>query len=167
MSDIDELTARLLKEKSKIDSERARRSIIEKGNAEDDEDDTDALLSKAIEMALQEGKGWKPGEKEEYLKKILDDDFIPPLFATSVEEVEKSGLMEAFTSLQHDDPPEIMMEQCKKKGNEAFANGKRNVAKNLQVRTPLSFSTICPISVVFSSLYAVHLLMVFRYSQCY
>lgn len=104
----------------------------EQWDAEDDQDETDALLSQAIELAIENGKGWKDGEKEEYMKRITDDDFLPPLFATTQEDIEKSGMAEAFSSLQYDDPPVIMMEQAKKKGNEAFVNGKKNVAKNVQ-----------------------------------
>lgn len=97
------------------------------------EDKQDALLSQAIDLAIQQGKGWAPGEKEAYLEKILDDDFIPPLFATSQEEMERTGLQEAFTSLIYDgESPTMLMLQFKKKGNDAFANGKRNEAGNLQ-----------------------------------
>ena len=106
------------------------------GNKEcwdDDEDETDHLLSKAIEMAIDQGKGWKEGEREAYMDKMLDDDYLSPLFATSPEELEKSGLADAFEALTYDDPPAQTMNTCKKKGNEAFLNGKRNVAKNIQV----------------------------------
>lgn len=96
-------------------------------------DDEDHLLMQAINLAIEQGRGWGPGEKEAYLEKILDDDFIPPLFATSPEEVEKSGLAEAFTSLIYDDEsPTSLMLQFRKKGNDAFANGKRNEVKNMQ-----------------------------------
>jgi tetratricopeptide (TPR) repeat protein len=98
----------------------------------DEQDETDALLSKAIELALAQGKGWKPGEKEAYLEKMMDDDYIHPMFATSQEELEKSGMAEAFSSLLYDDPPARTMAEAKAKGNEAFQNGKKNVAKNVQ-----------------------------------
>ena len=96
------------------------------------EDDNDRMLSEAIGLAIEQGRGWGAGEKEAYLEKILDDDFIPPLFATTPEEMEKSGLQDAFSSLIYDESPTILMEQFKKKGNDAFANGKRNKAKNKQ-----------------------------------
>lgn len=100
---------------------------------EEDPNDPDNLLNHAINLALEQGRGWGPGEKEAYLEKILDDDFIPPLFATSTEEVEKSGLQEAFTSLIYDDAgPTSLMQQFRKKGNDCFANGKRNEVKNMQ-----------------------------------
>jgi hypothetical protein len=100
---------------------------------DDDDDDTDRLLSNAIDLAIQQGKGWGPGEKRAYLDKILDDDFIPPLFATSVQDLERSGLQEAFTSLVYDgESPVSLMWQFRKKGNDAFANGKRNQVKNMQ-----------------------------------
>jgi tetratricopeptide (TPR) repeat protein len=100
---------------------------------DDDEDDTDRLLSHAMEMAIEQGKGWAPGEKEEYMKKILDDDFIPPIFASNPEELEKSGLADAFTSLIYDDetPTELML-SFKKKGNDAFMNGRRSQVHNVQ-----------------------------------
>jgi tetratricopeptide (TPR) repeat protein len=46
--------------------------------------------------------------------------------------VERSGLAEAFTSLKYDDTPTQLMLSFKKMGNDAFANGRRNVAKNVQ-----------------------------------
>jgi tetratricopeptide (TPR) repeat protein len=106
-------------------------------NGGDDEHDTtsarDKLLSEAIEFAIEQGRGWGPGEKEEYLKMIGDDDFIPPLFASSVEEVSKSGLQEAFTSLIYEnETPTTLYLRFKDKGNEAFTNGKRNQADNRQ-----------------------------------
>ena len=97
------------------------------------DDEQDRLLSEAIDAAIAQGKGWGPGEKEAYLEKILDDDFIPPMFATSTEEVEKSGLQDAFTSLIYDgESATSLMLQFRKKGNEAFTNGKRNEAGNVQ-----------------------------------
>lgn len=103
-----------------------------KWDAEEEQDETDALLSKAIEMALAQGKGWKPGEKEKYLEEMMDDDYIHPMFATDQDELAKSGMAEAFSSLMYDDPPARTMLECKQKGTEAFMNGKKNVAKNVQ-----------------------------------
>jgi len=61
--------------------------------------DIDNLLSKAIEEALKNGKGWSSTkEKEEYLKRICDDDYLPPLFCETNEELERSGLSEALSS---------------------------------------------------------------------
>lgn len=97
------------------------------------EDEQDQLLSQAIDLALKQGRGWGPGEKEAYLEKILDDDFIPPLFAQSQQEVEKSGLQEAFTSLIYDgESPTSLMKQFKKKGKDSFAAGKLNQVGNVQ-----------------------------------
>ena len=98
----------------------------------EDKDDTDKLLDEAIAMAVAQGKGWAPGEKEEYISKILDDDYIPPIFAETQEELEQSGLAEAFSALQYDDSPAIVMLDFKKKGTDAFLNGKRNVNNNVQ-----------------------------------
>jgi hypothetical protein len=104
----------------------------------DEEDDTDALLQKAIDIAIEQGKGWSPGEKEEYMKLITDDDYLPPLFTSTNEELERSGMQEAFTTLQQDDETQNaaqLLQASKKKGNEAFLNGKNNKAGNVQVRT--------------------------------
>ena len=101
-------------------------------DGDDDPDDPDHLLNKAIQLALEQGRGWGPGEKEAYLEKILDDDFIPPLFASTPEEVARSGLEEAFTSLIYDESPTVLVEQFRKKGNDAFANGRRSQVKNMQ-----------------------------------
>jgi tetratricopeptide (TPR) repeat protein len=109
---------------------KAREQWIE----EDDEDpnDPDNLLNHAINLALEQGRGWSPGEKEAYLEKILADDYIPPIFANSVEEVQESGLQEAFTTLIYDDEsPTSLMLQFRKKGNDCFVNGKRNEVKNM------------------------------------
>ena len=100
--------------------------------ADEEEDETDRMLNDAIGLAVEQGKGWAPGEREAYLKTILDDDFIPPIFAGSQEELENSGLADAFSTLMYDDPPAQMMMEFKKKGTDAFMNGKRNQAKNVQ-----------------------------------
>ena len=118
----DDLMTKMQNEKKKWDAED-----------NDEEDETDALLSKAIEAAIAQGKGWKDGEKEAYLERIFDDDYLDPIFATTPEELEKTGMTEAFSSLLHDDPPLRLMGESKQKGNEAFLNGKNNVAKNVQV----------------------------------
>jgi len=110
--------------------ESTRKKWIEEDG--DGADDTDRLLQEAIQLAVEQGRGWAPGEKEAYMAKILDDDFIPPIFAESAEEVEKSGLAEAFSTLLYDDSPVMLMLDLKKKGTDAFLNGKRNEAKNVQ-----------------------------------
>lgn len=109
-------------------------STRKKWMAEDgeDADDGDRLLQEAIDMAVKNGKGWAPGEKEEYMKKILDDDYIPPMFCSTQEELEKTGLADAFSALQFDDDPAITMKECKQKGSDAFLNGRKNLAKNIQ-----------------------------------
>ena len=48
----------------------------------DGPDETDKLLSEAISMAIDQGKGWSsPEEREKYLEQLLDDEFIPLIFA--------------------------------------------------------------------------------------
>ncbi len=109
--------------------EATRKKWIEE---DDDPDDGDRLLQEAIDMAIKNGKGWAPGEKEAYMKKILDDDYIPPMFCSTQEELERTGLAGAFSALQYDDDPALTMKACKQKGADAFMDGKRNLAKNIQ-----------------------------------
>jgi len=99
---------------------------------DDDPDDGDRLLQEAIDMAIKNGKGWAPGEKEAYMKQILDDDYIPPMFCSTQEELDRTGLADAFSALKYDDDPAITMKACKQKGTDAFLNGKKNQAKNIQ-----------------------------------
>jgi hypothetical protein len=110
--------------------EKTRQKWMEE--QDDDDDGTDQLLQQAIDMAVQQGKGWAPGEKEEYMKRILDDDFIPPMFCETQEELERTGLAEAFAALQYDDDPAVTMQECKQKATQAFMDGKRNQANNIQ-----------------------------------
>ena len=125
------------------DDDAAKNDLVEKlkitkakWDAESDdtpEDETDALLSQAIAMAIEQGKGWSsPAEREKYLESLLDDDYIPPLFASTPEELEKSGLKDAFTSLNNEgEEPAKKMLEFRKKGNESIAWGRKNVAKNM------------------------------------
>ena len=101
----------------------------------DGPDETDALLSQAISMAMDQGKGWtSPAEREKYLENLLDDDFIPPLFCETSEELEKSGLKDAFATLHNEgETPGKNMLECRKKGNQSVAWGRQNKAKNIQV----------------------------------
>ena len=110
--------------------EQTRKQWLEEDG--EDQDDTDRLLDEAIGLAVQQGRGWSPGEKEAYMAKILDDDFIPPIFASTQDELEKTGLAEAFSTLNYDDSPAVVMLDFKKKGGDAFANGKRNEVNNVQ-----------------------------------
>ena len=116
----------------------------EAASAPDGPDETDALLSQAISMAIEQGKGWAPGEREKYLETLLDDDFIPPLFASTKEELEHSGLAEAFSTLYNEgEVPAKNMLDFRKKGNASVALGRKNVAKNLSVGTRI-FSCLIP-----------------------
>lgn len=111
--------------------EKTRRQWLEE-EAGEEADDGDRLLQEAIDMAIKNGRGWAPGEKEAYMQKILDDDYIPPMFCSTQEELDRTGLADAFGALQFDDDPAITMKACKQKGADAFLNGKRNEAKNIQ-----------------------------------
>lgn len=42
-----------------------------------------SALEKEISKAVAEGKGWKDGEREEYLKKVSEEDH--PMFAEKLE----------------------------------------------------------------------------------
>lgn len=107
----------------------------EAADSHDGPDEIDALLSHAISMALEQGKGWSsPEERERYLETLLDDDFIPPLFASTQEELDKSGLKDAFTALNNEgELPGKKMLEFRKKGNDSVAWGRKNVAKNMNV----------------------------------
>lgn len=50
----------------------------EEADSDEDEEEakTSQLLDQAIELAIEQGRGWSPGEKEQYLESILDDDFV-------------------------------------------------------------------------------------------
>lgn len=112
--------------------EATRRKWNKQEDEDDADDETDQLLQQAIDMAVQQGRGWAPGEKEEYMKRILDDDFIPPMFCNTQEELEKSGLASAFAALQYDEDPAVTMQECKQKATNAFLDGKRNQVNNVQ-----------------------------------
>lgn len=118
--DHDKLMEQMAREKAKWDEE-------------EDQDETDNALSNAIELAIEQGKGWKDGEKEEYMARICDDDNLPALFATTQEDLEKSGVADAFASLVYEgESPTSLMIQFKKKGNDKFLNGKKSAVKNVQ-----------------------------------
>ena len=44
--------------------EKTRKKWIEEDGEE--ADDTDRMLQEAIQLAVEQGRGWAPGEKEEY-----------------------------------------------------------------------------------------------------
>jgi hypothetical protein len=119
----DDLVEQMKATKAKWDAE---------DNAAGGGDETDALLSQAIAMAIDQGKGWASGEREKYLETLLDDDYIPPLFATSKEELANSGLADAFSTLHNEgETPGKNMLGFRQKGNESIALGRKNVAKNM------------------------------------
>ena len=121
----DDLINQMAETKAKWDREAELNS--------DSEDETDGILNQAIEAAIAQGKGWKPGEKEAYMARICDDDNIPALFATTQEDLEKSGMADAFSALVYEgESPTSLMLQFKQKGNDSFLCGKKNVAKNIQ-----------------------------------
>jgi len=100
----------------------------------DGPDEIDTLLSQAIATAIDQGKGWSsPSEREKYLESLLDDDYIPPLFAETTEELEKSGLKDAFATLHNEgETPGKNTLEFRSKGNESVALGRKNVANNIQ-----------------------------------
>ena len=68
-----------------------------------------------------------------YLETLLDDEFIPPLFAENEEELERSGLKDAFTTLHNEgEMPGKNMLDFKEKGNQSIGFGKKNAAGNIQ-----------------------------------
>ncbi len=119
-----------------VDKMKAAKEQLDAEAAEspDGPDETDALLSKAIEMAIEQGKGWaSSAEREKYLETLLDDEFIPPIFAENEEELEKSGLKDAFTTLHNEgETPGKNILDFKEKGNKSIALGRKNEAGNIQ-----------------------------------
>jgi hypothetical protein len=67
--EFDELMNKMSDVKKKWDEE----------SGSDTEDATGNLLNQAIELALEQGRGWSPGEKEQYLESVMDDDFVSVL----------------------------------------------------------------------------------------
>lgn len=94
------------------------------------------LFQKALEDAISNAKGWASKEaREDYIKSIVgDDDYLPPLFCETAEELERSGMAEAFISLQLEEEEEASdkMIKLKNQGNESFLLGKQNLANNKQ-----------------------------------
>ncbi len=84
--------------------------------------------------AIDQGKGWASFEETEmYLETLLDDQFIHPRFAENEEELEKSALKDAFTTLHNEGKfPGKNMLEFKEKGNQSIAFGKKNEAGNTQ-----------------------------------
>ena len=109
-------------------------SSIQSSADEAKEKEIAALFSKAIEDAFSNAKGWgSEAERENYIKQLVDnDEYLPPLFCETEEELAKSGLKEAFSTLLCDEPPSMFMLDFKRKGNESFVLGKKNLANNNQ-----------------------------------
>lgn len=106
--------------------------MIDAVTRDDADDPTDALLTAAIDEALASGKGWEEGEREDYLSMINDDDYLPPIFCSTQDEMDNTGLSDAFVSLLGDNdgttPPEVLMAEARKRGNGLFGHGESNVA---------------------------------------
>jgi hypothetical protein len=101
--------------------------------ADAQEDHLGKLLSNAIDNALTNARGWDSEEaKQEYIDGLLDDDFLPPIFCESQEELQKSGMTEAFSSLLFEEPPATYVKDFKTQGNTNFALGKKSQASNKQ-----------------------------------
>ena len=93
------------------------------------------LFQKAIEDAFSNAKGWaSQEEREAYIRSYIvkDDDYLPPLFCETAEELEKSGMADAFSALLVEDAASQKMMQCKQQGNDSFVLGKKNLANNKQ-----------------------------------
>lgn len=72
-----------------------------------------------IDEAVAAGKGWSDEERDRYLQGLRDSEYELPLFADSVDEMDPdivSGLQE----LRDEEPPEILAEAAKARGNESF-----------------------------------------------
>ena len=96
-------------------------------------DETDALLQSDRNGYRVRKRLGSSEEREKYLETPLNDEFIPPLFSENEEELEKSGLKDAFTTLHNEGEfPGKNMLEFKEKGNQSIALGKKNEAGNIQ-----------------------------------
>mmetsp|Transcript_20821 Transcript_20821/g.41652 ORF Transcript_20821/g.41652 Transcript_20821/m.41652 type:complete len:550 (+) Transcript_20821:78-1727(+) len=121
---------------AETDAGRKFAAMMSAAGVDDDEDPTGELLDAAINDALANANGWGEGEREEYLARIGDEEFLPPIFCSTVEEVESSGLGDAFVALMGEGdgttPPEVLMAAAKKRGNAKFSQGESNTVKNMR-----------------------------------
>ena len=85
----------------------------------DEEEKSGKALDDWIDEAVAAGKGWSDEERDRYLQGLRDSEYELPLFADSVDEMDPdivSGLQE----LRDEEPPEILAEAAKARGNESF-----------------------------------------------
>eukprot|EP00903_Cladosiphon_okamuranus_P011993 g11262.t1 len=83
-----------------------------------------SALEDEIAKAVKEGKGWKEGEREAYLKKVSEEDH--PMFAESIEDMDP-GVVKAFQDLTYEDETPLSLgEHFKQMGNDRFKRGKKN-----------------------------------------
>jgi len=92
------------------------------------------MFSKAMDKAIDEGKGWKSeAERQAYLDKVGDDDFLPAIFCTNEDELAKAPDAGAFSELLYaGETPTGLMLSFKEKGNKSVKLGRQNEAKNVQ-----------------------------------
>ncbi|GMI33046.1 hypothetical protein TrCOL_g2322 [Triparma columacea] len=92
------------------------------------------MFAKAMDKAIDEGKGWKSdADKQKYIEMLEDDDHLPAIFCTNEEELRNAPDAEAFAELFiENETPSTMMQSFKAKGNESIRLGRQNQAKNVQ-----------------------------------
>jgi hypothetical protein len=58
------------------------------------------MFAKAMDKAIDEGKGWKSdADKQKYIEMLEDDDHLPAIFCTNEEELKNAPDAEAFAEL--------------------------------------------------------------------
>ncbi|CAM9117425.1 unnamed protein product [Pylaiella littoralis] len=88
------------------------------------EDAGSSALEDEIAQSVMEGKGWKDGEREAYLKQVSEEDH--PMFAENIEDVDP-GVVKAFQDLTYEDETPLSLgEHFKQLGNDRFKRGKNN-----------------------------------------
>ena len=92
------------------------------------------MFAKAMDKAIDEGKGWKSeAERQAYLDRVNDDDHLPAMFCTTQEELANAPDADAFADLLlENETPSTMMAGFKEKGNNSIKLGRQNLAKNMQ-----------------------------------
>ena len=72
-----------------------------------------------IDEAVAAGKGWSDEERDRYLQGLRDSEYELPLFADSVDEM-GPDIVSGLQELRDEEPPEILAEAAKARGNESF-----------------------------------------------
>jgi tetratricopeptide (TPR) repeat protein len=88
----------------------------------------------AMEEALANGKGWSSdAERQAYIDKVTDDEFLPAIFCSTPEELANAPDGASFQALLYDNQTAASnMVEKKDLGNEKLRLGRQNEARNFQ-----------------------------------